>query len=299
MSLVGQALLDCSYSDESATFERHFHNAHEIIYVCDGSVGLQIGGSSYTIGPETLVFIGKLEEHKLQVISEPYRRYFLQLTPAQLDHATGDPMLKSIFLSRPNGFCHSLNLSGTSIPVWGNTESVFQAMLTEHRSDLPYANSTAMALLKLLLIHCYRISPASFPFSTKRGRKWWCFWKMCYRISPASFPFSTKRFGKPINEIQQYIDENFTKDIRLDDLATRFYISPSYLSHSFREWIGSSPKQYIVRSRIAYARELLVTTSDPVNDIALRCGFGDTSNFIRSFYKETAMTPLQYRKFYK
>lgn len=274
MSLVGQAFLDCSYSDESATFGQHFHNAHEIIYVCDGSVGLQIGGSSYTIGPETLVFIGKLEEHKLQVISEPYRRYFLQLTPAQLDHATGDPMLKSIFLSRPNGFCHSLNLSGTSIPVWGNTESVFQAMLTEHRSDLPYANSTAMALLKLLLIHCYR-------------------------ISPASFPFSTKRFGKPINEIQQYIDENFTKDIRLDDLATRFYISPSYLSHSFREWIGSSPKQYIVRSRIAYARELLVTTSDPVNDIALRCGFGDTSNFIRSFYKETAMTPLQYRKFYK
>ena len=54
----------------------------------------------------------------------------------------------------------------------------------------------------------------------------------------------------------------------------------------FGEWTGlQPPKQYILLSRIALARELLTTTDYDVADVAGRCGFGDVSNFIRYFKK--------------
>lgn len=97
-------------------------------------------------------------------------------------------------------------------------------------------------------------------------------------------------------EAQAYIDAHFCEALPLKKLARRFYISPSYLSHAFRDWTGYSPKQYIMLSRLSYARELLLTTGDGVAAVAARCGFGDVNNFIRSFRQETGLTPAAYRR---
>ena len=74
-----------------------------------------------------------------------------------------------------------------------------------------------------------------------------------------------------------------------------YYISLFYLSHSFKKLTGYSPKQYLLLTRMSYARELLITTDTAVKVITDQCGFNDVNNFIRVFKREYQMTPKQYR----
>ncbi|MEG1954414.1 MAG: helix-turn-helix transcriptional regulator, partial [Hydrogenoanaerobacterium sp.] len=84
--------------------------------------------------------------------------------------------------------------------------------------------------------------------------------------------------------------------IKVTALSDQFYISPSCLTHSFKKYVGCSPKQYITMNRISYAKELLENTDIPVNVVAYKAGFGDTNNFIRTFRECFASSPNQYRK---
>lgn len=261
-----KSFLECSYSDRQTPYERHFHNAYELVFICEGRVRFEIGQSCYDVGANTILFISKLEEHNLRILSGTYRRYFILLTPSQLDRLIDDPKLKSVFISRPSGFCHAFDLNIYADRVGGLLEN----MLLEHQHPGSFSRHASQSLFNLLMI-------------------------LCYRAKKEDFPLPSKRFSRAVFDIQKYIDRHFTEEINLEELSARFYISPSYLSHTFREWTGSSPKQYIMRSRIAYAKEILITTDLSVSDIAVRCGFMDVSNFIRSFKKETSQTPMQYR----
>lgn len=177
-----------------------------------------------------------------------------------LDHTLEDARLKSLFLRRPAGFCHRLSDTGREL------EPYFRFMAEEEASAPAFAGISQAALFCRMMVLCYRQNPERFPL-------------------PATTP------AGPVLEAQRYIDAHFMEDLTLGDLARHAYLSPSYLSHAFREWTGSSPKQYILLSRIALARELLSSTDLSVAAVASRCGFGDVSNFIRSFKKETGTTP--------
>ena len=50
-----------------------------------------------------------------------------------------------------------------------------------------------------------------------------------------------------------------------------------------------------MRTRLACAKDLLVHTALPISEVAFRAGFSDVNNFIRTFRRETGMTPLRYR----
>lgn len=255
----------CRYTELPMSYERHTHNVHEMLYIASGNVRVQIGSVSYDGEAGDLFVISRLEEHSTVLGSGFYRRYTLQLTGAWLDHTLEDARLKSLFLRRPAGFCHRLSDTGREL------EPYFRFMAEEEESAPAFVGISQAALFCRMMVLCYRQNPERFPL-------------------PATTP------AGPVLEAQRYIDAHFMEDLTLDDLARHAYLSPSYLSHAFREWTGSSPKQYILLSRIALARELLSSTDLSVAAVASRCGFGDVSNFIRSFKKETGTTPGQYRR---
>ncbi|MFR6258370.1 MAG: helix-turn-helix transcriptional regulator, partial [Anaerovoracaceae bacterium] len=105
---------------------------------------------------------------------------------------------------------------------------------------------------------------------------------------------------KPVQEsiyqVQKYIDQNFAQDIKIKELAEKFYINFYYLSHTFKELTGYSPKQYLLLNRLTYSKELLAQTSLSVGEIAMRCGFSDANSFIRTFRRHYGTTPSQYRR---
>lgn len=112
------------------------------------------------------------------------------------------------------------------------------------------------------------------------------------------FPIIQKTISKDVYEIQKYIDRHFMEDIKISELAKRNHISQYYLSHSFKKLCGYSPKQYLLMTRLSFARELLTITDCSIKEIAYKCCFNDVNNFIRVFKREYNMTPKQYRLTY-
>lgn len=258
-------MLKCLWSEGREPLPRHAHNTHEMVYVQEGAARFVIGGAVYEVGAHTLVFISSLEEHSMEILREPYRRWWVQLTAAQLAAAADDPRLRAAFDRRPAGFCHVLDAGAAANEI----ETLLRAL--EGEEAQPFAAQRRQALLSLLLI-------------------------VCYRVGGEVFCLPERRVNGAVLEAQTYIDAHFAEPLTLAELAERVYLSPSYLSHAFREWTGVSPKQYLLLCRLSYARELLLTTDEKVEAVAVRCGFGDVNNFIRAFRRQTGVTPGVYRR---
>ncbi len=93
-----------------------------------------------------------------------------------------------------------------------------------------------------------------------------------------------------------YMDKNFTTDISLEEIADESGLSRSYFCTVFRRLNGLTPWEYINIRRINRALELLRTTDANILDIALQCGYNNTSNFNRIFRSVTGQTPRAYRE---
>ena len=98
-----------------------------------------------------------------------------------------------------------------------------------------------------------------------------------------------------IREVTAYIDANFDKPVKGDDLAKRFGVSISYLSHEFTRITGRSIYDYVLYRRIELARQM-IHTDKSLQEIAVRCGFRDYSNFLRVFRKSTGISPSEFRR---
>jgi two-component system response regulator YesN len=99
-----------------------------------------------------------------------------------------------------------------------------------------------------------------------------------------------------VKEVCQYIRAHLADDLNRDRLAAAVYLSPDYLSHVFREKTGDSLTNYITEQRVKHAKELLLTSTHNIRDIALMSGFQNISYFAKQFKRLTGKTPQAYRK---
>lgn len=99
-----------------------------------------------------------------------------------------------------------------------------------------------------------------------------------------------------IIKVIAYIKDNVSREISLDTLAETACVTKSHLGRMFREKVGISPVQYIIRTKIQCAQRLLMTTGYSINSIAREVGFRDVSYFIRIFKQNIGFTPQEYRE---
>ena len=109
-------------------------------------------------------------------------------------------------------------------------------------------------------------------------------------------PLSVSRQTHTIDRVRDYVRENYQSKCSLDDVADAFHLNRTYLSELFRETFGKNFVQYKNEVRIEHAKILLVHTNLTIAQIALRCGFDNTSYFAMVFRQITGVSPLQYRK---
>lgn len=99
----------------------------------------------------------------------------------------------------------------------------------------------------------------------------------------------------PIRAAQEWILENLHNPLPVAEIAQRANMSVRNFARVFRRETGTTPGQYIERTRIARARELLETTDLTIGQVARRCGFGAPETFFRSFGRTLGLTPKEYR----
>ena len=97
-------------------------------------------------------------------------------------------------------------------------------------------------------------------------------------------------------ETALWIDAHFQHSVSLEQAANQAGTTPFHFLRLFSEVLGVTPHQYLVRSRLRHAARLLAEEDRSVTDVAYDAGFGDFSNFVRTFHRAAGVTPLKFRK---
>ena len=119
------------------------------------------------------------------------------------------------------------------------------------------------------------------------------------KIKAAAFWVSNKQEEQSmsvVNKAKQYIDENYMKELTLDDVSRVVNISSYYFSKVFKEETGENFIDYLTKLRIESAKKLLKTTNKSMKEISAEVGYSDPNYFSRNFKKYTVKTPTDYAK---
>lgn len=94
----------------------------------------------------------------------------------------------------------------------------------------------------------------------------------------------------------EWMEANHESPLSLDAAAHQAGLSSFHFLRTFSKVVGATPNQFWVSCRLRRSAEMLLGTDQPVTEIAFSAGFGDLSNFQRSFKRATGVTPGTFRK---
>lgn len=106
----------------------------------------------------------------------------------------------------------------------------------------------------------------------------------------------TVRVGGQIRFALRYIEENCMEPLRLERLAREAGYSLSHFKAKFLEEVGTTPANYINAYKVEKAKELLLTTDEPITDLSYRMGWSSSNHFCTVFKKYAGVSPTQYRR---
>lgn len=99
-----------------------------------------------------------------------------------------------------------------------------------------------------------------------------------------------------IQDVLVFMNRHYAENIEITTLARLVSLSPSRLSHLFKEQMGQTITERLSQIRLRRAASMLHSTSMQVTDIAFAVGFNSLSFFTRKFNREYGVTPTRYRK---
>ncbi len=104
------------------------------------------------------------------------------------------------------------------------------------------------------------------------------------------------RDNQKIDEVFQYVSQNFYQEITLDDIAKRCHFTRQSFCRFFKKRTQKTFIDFLNEFRISHARKLLTETEDmSISEVAYQCGFNNISNFNKIFKFRTGITPKQYK----
>ncbi|WP_340401964.1 helix-turn-helix domain-containing protein [Paenibacillus sp. FSL H8-0079] len=107
---------------------------------------------------------------------------------------------------------------------------------------------------------------------------------------------SKKELDSRVQEVLNIISRDYMDQILIEDLGKRVCLSPSRLSHLFKEQVGDSIMETLMKHRLKQAEPLLQYTLRPITEIALAVGFHSPDYFSRQFSSHFGISPSNYRK---
>ena len=99
-----------------------------------------------------------------------------------------------------------------------------------------------------------------------------------------------------VENITEYLSRNYVKDISLETLSKNMYLSPVYISKIFKEIMGDSPINYLIKIRLSKAKELLNNSNTPIKTIAKMVGYNDPYYFSKLFKKYYGISPNKFKE---
>lgn len=101
--------------------------------------------------------------------------------------------------------------------------------------------------------------------------------------------------NKRVDKIISFVNNNYTRTLKLSEIAEMANMNPSAFCRYFKENTGKTLLQYVMDMRVGYACKLLAIGEMDISQIAVECGFDSITHFNRTFKQLAKLTPTQYR----
>ena len=258
-SKYGKIML--TYASFSKTPEnidkRHCHDNYELLYVLAGEGKYVIEGIEYPIRPGTMLFAPKLSYHSIELWHDaPYERYVLTFDESDLTPETRNSLAV---------MCNGLDGEGSvyaADSISPSIVSVFEKF--EYANSLPEREKLEYA--KLLTSEIVILTSVATRENVPRDE------------------------GELGARVIKYLNEHINRDVSLDKLAKKFFVSKYYLCRAFKKHNGISIHGYINKKRVMFAKQL-IEAGETASGAAYRVGFGDYSAFYRAYVKIIGKSP--------
>ena len=246
--------------------EIHSHEYYEFYFFLEGEVTMFYSDSSHRMKNGDMVIIPPGMQHHVQIHDPavPYRRVVFWITKSFLSKLSVHSK-EFLFLTGKaddSGFAWHFN------EVTFNTvqRKIFH-VIEEIFSDR-FGRRMAVALgINDLLLFLNRTVYES--------------------LHPERYGKSEKKLDR---NLIRYIEEHINEDLRLDTLSELFFVSKYHISHLFKDKMGISLHQYILKKRLAMSKDALINGRKP-SEVFREYGFSDYSVFYRAFVKEFGLSP--------
>ncbi|WP_201189943.1 helix-turn-helix transcriptional regulator [Pseudomonas fluorescens] len=240
-------------------YTRHSHEHFSIGAITAGRSTYLHEQSSFEVAAGTVVLMNPGDVHACNPIDDqPWSYLMLYVDTAWLTD-----------LQHQLGFSHDL---------------AFRRFAVAHTEDAGLFTGLA-ALYDILVDHqqdVLRKQSAAVEFFTEVQQ----------RLNPGDQPGREPNFK--LERAADFIRDNCTRLLKLEDICEAAQLSPSYLIRAFKQHYGMTPHAFLVNRRIQFARERL-RSGQLIADVALEAGFADQAHFQRAFKQHLAATPGQYR----
>lgn len=105
-----------------------------------------------------------------------------------------------------------------------------------------------------------------------------------------------KNYSRTVEDIMQFILDNYAKDFTIEFLANHVYLSPNYLCNVFKKETGKTINQFMTEIRIGKSCEMIINTHKSMLEIANAIGYSDQRHYSKIFQKVVGKTPSEFRR---
>lgn len=250
----------------------HEHNTYELYLLLSGKVTYHIEGTVYHLLSGDILAISDKELHRATIDSTSnYERITIFLNKEFIAKlSTPQTNLNALFQRVPGEKIHALLR-----PDKEYSERITRLILRIERM------LKADAFGKDVLLRAY-IAELLVMLNT------------LHQAPSAASPLLFEQ-DSVLNKILLYINQDLSQDLKLYDIAEKFFISQYHLTRKFKEYTGFSFHQYVQNKRLVMAQHLL-SQGVPAQEIVVQCGFNDYSSFVRAFNSKFGISPKQFLK---
>lgn len=269
-------LINVTHSKRQGHFTmpvQHYHQHYEIYYLLNGERNYFIQDRIYTVKKGNIVLIYKNVVHRTIDSSIPdHERLLVEFS---------DEALNALSPEEKNLLLQVFDMDRPVIRL-----EPYEQMMVEHLLNKMLQERQAKTLGASICLKAYLIELLVLLLRFREQKR-----KALAEAIETPNPLHQK-----ILEIVQYINNHYSDEISLNALSKTFYISPYYLSRTFKRVTGFNLVEYLNLIRVKEAQKLLQSTNLKIIDIAQRVGFGSVAHFGRTFKSITSLSPSDYRK---